>query len=179
MHHGCLGVKRKYILPKNILRRNRPELYFCQLMKISYLITVACLAIIFFACNKNSTGPLAVINTDPYLNKYAGTYTGLFEEINNGVDSDGVFKNDTSYNYTLKIADGGSYSITIDHGPVVISSIPVDSLGNFSFVDYNRNIDGHFVNDSCYIYSKALNGTYTYPQWFVIQQLSFTGKKEL
>ncbi len=150
-------------------------------MKNSLLFLAASLLLLAGACNKNSE--LApVYNGHPYVNAYAGTYNGLYEEQNNGVDSNGVFKHDTSYSYSLKIIDGGNYTITINHGPIFITAIPVDSNGNFYFQDYNHNINGYFTADSLIISSDALNGYYDpnfSGDWFVIQKLSFKGKKQL
>lgn len=157
--------------------RKKICLTFDSIMKNVILFTGIFLVIA--ACNKNSN-PLPPITTPPsYTNKYAGTYFGIYSESSNGVDSNGVFKNDTSYNLMLKLSDGGNYTFNINKGPLVISSIAVDSTGHFAIVDFNRNIYGHFINDSLYISSKALNGSYNYPQWFVIQELGFAGKKQL
>ena len=142
-------------------------------------------SVLFFvaACNKKDNGPLPVYNPDPYVNKYAGTYDGAYTAENNGVDSNGVFKIDTTYAYTLKVLDAGEHKITISHGPVNIYDIEVDSIGDFYFEDYNHNINGHFSTDSMFIYSDALNGYYDTigfsGSWFVIQKLSFKGKKQL
>jgi hypothetical protein len=154
-----------------------------SVMKI-ILFPLSLVALLTFAgCNKNSDGPDPISNPNPYTNSYAGTYNGLYSESNNGVDTTGVFKIDTSYTYSLKIEDAGNHYISILHGPVTIPSIPVDSTGNFYFEDYNHNIYGYFTSDSLYITSDALNGyfdTITYTtSWFVIQKLSFAGKKEL
>ena len=152
-------------------------------MKHRLLLLATIAAVAFAACNKSTDGPAPISNPDPYTNPYAGTYDGLYSASNNGVDTTGVFKIDTSYAYSLKIDDAGDGYISILHGPVTISSIPVDSTGHFSFEDYKHNIDGYFTSDSLYLSSDALNGywdTITFTDsWFVIQKLSFAGKKQL
>jgi hypothetical protein len=152
-------------------------------MKNCFLIITAILSAMIGACNKNSDGPAPVNNPNPYINQYAGTYNGLYEASNNGVDSTGVFKIDTSYEYSINILDGGNYTITINYGPININSIPVDSNGAFFFEDYNHNITGQFTDDSLFLSSDALNGYYDSiyfsGSWFVIQKLSFRGKKDL
>ena|SRR5438105_4000451 len=147
-------------------------------MKNSILVIVTALLFFLIACNKSELAPP---HTNPYVitSKYAGTYSGQYFESDNGVDSNGVFKHDTTYTYLLKVEDAGNNNVIITHGPIILPTVHVDSVDHFSFVDYNHNIDGHFAGDSLYLYSKALNGTYNYPQWFVIQKLSFNGKRQL
>jgi hypothetical protein len=133
---------------------------------MKHILLCIAIAQLFFisACKKN--GP------EPYT--YVGTYFGVYTDESNGVDSNGVFKTDTSYTYEVVIEDGGNNAISLNK---TLPPIPVDSAGYFSFVEFNRTIEGHFVNDSLYLVSKTLNGSDVFPQWFVIQQLSFVGKK--
>jgi hypothetical protein len=140
-------------------------------MKHILLFTAVALLFSIAACKKESI-------PEPYKNIYVGTYSGVYSQANNGVDSDGVFKSDTSFTYQLEIEDGGDYTVSIVKGPVSVPAIPIDSTGHFTFVDFNRTIDGYFVNDSLYLTSKALRGDFDYPQWFLIQQLDFAGKKQ-
>ena len=148
-------------------------------------LLIAGILMIFAACNKNSNSLAPVNNPSPYLNYYPGTYFGEYRESRNGVDSNGVFKNDTSYNMMLKLTDGGNYAFTINKGPLIISSIPVDSSGHFVYIDSanHHNITGYFINDSLYLFSNSLHGAYDsvtfVGSWFLIVRLSFKGKKEL
>lgn len=147
-------------------------------MKNSILVFLSMFLFFIIACSKTELPtPYAIPQYD--TNKYGGVYVGQYYESDNGVDSNGVFKSDTSYSYSLTIQDAGTNKIIIVHGPIVLPTIEVDSTDHFSFVDYNRNITGYFSNDSLYVSSKSLNGSYNYPQWFVIQQLVFKGKKQI
>jgi len=135
---------------------------------------------VIIACNKNELAPPTPgdgIPPDPFANKYEGTYDGIYEETNNGVDTSGVFKKDTSYTFTVKIGDAGNQDIYI-HGLEDIGSIAIDPYGNFAFEDFNRTIEGNFTGDSLFLHTKKLSGTYTYPQYFVIQTLDFRGAKQ-
>jgi len=151
-----------------------------QILPILFIL--ACL--FFVSCNSNDLPPAVV--TDPIVNPYAGTFTGLFKEEYNGVDSTGVFKNSDSSTYTVEVLDAGTDMITISKGDFIFDHMPVDSSGYFSTdspyvstdsLDYS--ISGQYRNDSLYIYYKALNGSYNYPVWFVIIQFTFKGKKVL
>ena len=133
--------------------------------------------VIMTSCGDDPVPP-PISNPDPYLNPYSGSYDGLFSETNNGVDSAGTFKDDTSYFYSMVIKDAGNYTISIEKGSIILPSIMVDTATGYFITDYEgREIDGHFIGDSVYIRSKTLNGSYEPPQWFVIQELSFAGKK--
>jgi hypothetical protein len=59
-----------------------------------------------------------------------------------------------------------------------VEAIDVDSTGHFELNDYNRNIEGQFIKDSLYIFSDAISGTYSPPQWYNNTQMSFNGKKQ-
>lgn len=159
-------------------------------------ILLAGIILIVVACNKNNDLE-PVNNFTPYQNLYAGTYFGVFSDTSNGVDSNGIFKLDTTYSIMLVLTDGGiekkgvshpsvfdpiyssnsRYTFSINKGPFSINSVPIDSDGKFEFVTKKRNFSGQFVNDSLFINYKGLNGSYNYPQWFVIQKLAFKGVK--
>jgi len=136
---------------------------------------------VIIACNKNEltppVSPGGDTPPDPFANKYEGTYYGIYEETNNGVGDTGVFEKDTSYAFTLKIGDATNQDITI-RGLEDIGSLVVDKHGNFAFEDFNRTIEGNFKGDSLFLHTKKLSGTYTYPQYFVIQKLDFGGVKQ-
>ncbi|MFI5135343.1 MAG: hypothetical protein ACHQD9_05785 [Chitinophagales bacterium] len=151
---------------------------------LSVFIAVSVLSV---SCNKTTEVLPPVVNSDPYLNPYAGSYNGLFVQEVNGVDSNGVFK-DSSGNsgYHMDIIDAGNYEITITKGPFVFDHIPVDSTGYFATDSpyiasdsLQYDFHGQFRNDSVYIYYHALNGSWNYPQWFTIVHMSFIGTKVL
>jgi len=151
-------------------------------MKNSAIIIGITLFLFIMACNKDNL-PAPMTSPNSNTNRFAGTYTGQYYESDNGVDSNGVFKSDTAFAYSLKVEDVGTNQIVITHGPIILPTITVDSSNHFSFEDYNHNIGGYFVNDSLYLSSSSLNGyydsVYFVGDWFVIQKLSFKGKKEL
>jgi len=147
-------------------------------LHVKHFLPALFIGLFISACTKESppiTG--GTPPPPPVENPYAGDYYGLFYEHVAGVDSNGVYKSDTSYSYTVTVLSAGADKITI-HGQTDLESIVVDSSGYFEFNDYNRNIEGHFVNDSLYIFSDAISGTYSPPQWYNNTQLSFNGKKQ-
>jgi len=154
-------------------------------MKDILLSIFIAISIISVSCNKSSDSLPPVVNTNPYLNPYAGSYYGLFISINNGVDSNGVFKDSTGNpDFRMDILDAGNYEITIAKGPFIFDHVPVDSTGYFStdspyFASDSLQYDfhGQFRNDSVYIYYHALNGSWTWPQWFTIVHMTFIGTK--
>jgi len=156
--------------------------YLCRAMKNSLIVSGIVLFIFMMACNKSNL-PAPVISHNYNTDKFAGVYSGLYYQSDNGVDSNGVFKSDTSYAYSLKVEDVGNNQIVILHGPIVLPTITLDSSDHFSFADFNHNISGYFVHDSLYLSSDALNGAYDslyfIGSWFVIQKLSFAGKRVL
>ena len=142
------------------------------------LLLLLSLAFFFSACSKEPS-PITGGNPGPIPaeNGYAGAYYGLFYMHVAGVDSNGVYKYDTSYSYTVTVLDAGANKITI-HGQTEVEAIDVDSTGHFELNDYNRNIEGQFIKDSLYIFSDAISGTYSPPQWYNNTQMSFNGKKQ-
>src|ERR1043165_2386876 len=151
-------------------------------MKNSLLLLSVALFLFTIGCNKSElTSPPAP--TVHNVITLSGTYNGLFYESNNGVDSNGVFKNDTSYAYSLNVQELGNNQVVITHGPVTLPQVTLDATNHFSFEDFNHDINGYFVNDSLYLSSNSLNGNwdtiYFVGDWFVIQKLSFAGKKVL
>jgi hypothetical protein len=138
--------------------------------------------IMFLSCNDSGLPPVVVENE--YVNPFAGTYRGLFFEAYSGVDSNGVFKNEDSFQYDMIIGDAGNREIMIQKGPFVFDNLPVDTFGFFttdspyvSLDSLGYSVNGHFVNDSLYIEYKAINGGYNYPQWFTIVQFTFRGRR--
>jgi hypothetical protein len=144
--------------------------YIWYRMKHILLFIAVALLFSIGACKKDALVP--------YQNKYTGSYSGKFTEENSGVDSAGVFKDSTTYDLKLDVVDGSNYRITIVKGDLNLPAVPVDDTGHFTFEESNLTVTGYFVNDSLYLSSKALRGTYDYPQSFLIQQLNFAGKRE-
>ncbi|MCS6917951.1 MAG: hypothetical protein NZM08_09765 [Chitinophagales bacterium] len=137
------------------------------------LLTLA----LFTAC-EDERPVIPPTNDDPDLvNKYAGTYEGLFQIKKNGVDEEGVFKWDSSYAYTVTVLDAGNDLVTIVKGPLSLNDIWVDSLGYFTAASGSYKLEGRFVSDSLYINHKSLSGSHTPPYWFVITDISFSGRK--
>ena len=142
------------------------------------LLLAACIIVLLSSCKKDDPPVISGNSTPPpAASKYGGEYFGIFYEHVAGVDSTGVFKHDTTYAYTVTIEDVGANQINI-HGQTDINAIDVDSTGHFEFNDYNRNIEGNFIDDSLYIYSDAISGSYDPPQWYLNTQLSFKGEKQ-
>src|SRR5690349_15216855 len=100
--------------------------YMKQTLPILFIL--GCLA--FLSCNNTDLPPAVV--TNPIVNPYAGTFTGLFKEEYNGVDSNGVFKSSDSSQYTVEVLDAGTNMITISKGDFLFDHMPVDSTGYFS-----------------------------------------------
>ena len=145
-------------------------------MKIIHLLLLP--ALLLASCKKETAPPYVTPPPPPPVsgNEYAGDYDGIFYQHVAGVDSNGVYKSDTTYSYTVTIIDAGPDMITI-HGETDITAIPVDSFGHFEFNDFNRNIEGDFVGDSLHIFSDATGGSYEPPQWYSNTQLKFDGEK--
>jgi len=155
------------------------------------------------SCNNNDLPPV-IPPVNYYVNPYAGNYSGIFYEENNGVDSNGVFKDSGSYKYTLNIKDEGNELIGFSKGPLIFDSIIVDeggafagfyitavpasdslgnplldSLGNHLMRNDTTEVLGYFSSDdSVHVSYHALSGSYNFPQWFVITHMSFAGKKD-
>jgi len=141
------------------------------------LLLPFCLILSLAACNKDEDPFNGVPNPTTAGITYAGVYVGLFNEHIAGVDSNGVYKIDTSYEYTVTVLDAGGDKITI-HGETEVDAIEVNDSGYFEFHDFNRNIEGQFDGDSLHIFSDATAGTYEPPQFYSNTQLSFDGKKQ-
>lgn len=151
-------------------------------MKQLLSLLVVSAFMVFLSCNNTELPP--VVSDNQYVNPYAGTYRGIFNESYTGVDSNGVFKNLDSFEYDMIIQDAGNLEVMIQKGIFVFDNLPVDASGTFSTDSLNNSgdtteysVSGQFRNDSLYIEYKAINGGYNYPQWFTIVQLNFRGKK--
>ncbi|MBA2422410.1 MAG: hypothetical protein H0V61_04220 [Chitinophagales bacterium] len=130
------------------------------------------------ACKKEVPVPIPSGNTSvSVVEGYAGTYNGLVILDVSGVDSTGVYKYDTSYAYSVTVLDAGENKITIQ-GETAVESIEVNDSGHFEFQDYNRNIEGDFRNDSLYLFSGAISGSYEPPPFYQNTKMSFAGLKE-
>jgi hypothetical protein len=96
--------------------------------KLLCLFTVTSLFII--SCNNNDLPPV-VPPVNYYANPYAGNYKGIFYEENNGVDSNGVFKDSSAYEYTLNVRDEGNDTIGFSKGDLKFDNIVVNDTGGF------------------------------------------------
>ncbi|MBA2407835.1 MAG: hypothetical protein H0V65_07575 [Chitinophagales bacterium] len=131
------------------------------------------------ACKKDAPVPIPSSGnpaTDSAAH-YGGTYNGMVTLDVSGVDSTGVYKYDTSYAYSVIVIDAGENKITI-HGETEIEAVEVNDTGYFEFNDYNRNIEGDFRNDSLYLFSGAISGSYEPPQFYSNTKMSFAGLKQ-
>lgn len=138
------------------------------------------LAIGFFLLTGCSKERPPIPTEDPTVEvpySYGGTYEGLFRLKEHGVDENGIFKHDTSYAYSVTVSVKNEKFITIEKGPFSLDSIVVDSAGTFMGTMGSINIEGYFIRDSLYIYHKSLSGSHAPPQWFVIREMSFRGRK--
>ena len=143
---------------------------------MKYLLLPFCFVVLMVACKKDPIKPGTTSIDTTVVSPYPGTYDGLVNIHVAGVDSNGVYKSDTSYAYSVTVEYAGENKITI-HGQTTLESIPVDDTGHFEFHDFNRNIEGDFKEDSLYIFSDAISGTYNFPQFYVNEQMSFAGEK--
>ena len=153
-------------------------------------------SVVFLSCNSNElTAPGS--NGDPYQNVYSGNYFGLFIEENNGVDSNGVFKDSTAYDYTLEIHDEQNQMVGFSKGNLNFDSIVVDetdsfvglhietktytdSLGNSAIRKDTTEVKGYFTStDSVYVFFHSLGGGYLPTPYFTLTHLTFSGKKIL
>ncbi len=143
---------------------------------MKYQLLVFCLFAILTSCEKDTPPPYVGPDPDPVDTiDFAGTYDGWVEKHSAGVDSLGVYKNDTSFFYSVKIISEGYRLISIAGSDA--PQIPVDSNGFFAFNEFNHNIDGHFIGDSLYLFTEAISGSYDPPQFYDNTQMKFAGKK--
>lgn len=140
----------------------------------NYLLGI-CLLLVVASCEKE-TPPIIGPGPEPEDTiKFAGTYEGWVEKHSAGVDSFGVYKNDTAFTYSVKIVDEGIGLISIAGSDA--PPIPVDSNKKFAFNEFNHNIEGHFSGDSLYLFTEAISGSYEPPQFYDNTQMKFSGKK--
>ena len=132
---------------------------------------------LFSACKKDTMPPPGGSSHTVTPVDYSGSYLGLFYKHVAGVDSNGVYKYDTTYAYTVTITQEGLNTIGI-HGETEVASIEVNDTGYFELKAFNRNIEGHFDGDSLHIFSDAIGGSYDPPQWYSNTQMKFDGKKQ-
>ena len=142
------------------------------------LLFAFCLIFSLASCNDEilPPGTDTEVPEDTSAASYSGEYAGLVSLSISAVDSTGVWKTDTSYAYTVKVEYAGTDKITI-HGQTDLEAIPVDDEGHFEFHDYSRDIEGFFIDDSLYIYSDAISGSYDPPQFYTNEKMTFIGEK--
>lgn len=174
-----------FLIKKTVIRPITPicipAAYFILFLRrfrfiMKYRLLLFCLLAFLSACEKDTPPPYVDPDPDPIDTiDFAGTYEGWVEKHSAGVDSFGVYKNDTAFFYSVKIVSEGFRLISIagsDSPP-----IPVDSNGFFAFNEFNHNIDGNFKGDSLYLFTEAISGSYEPPQFYDNTQMKFAGKK--
>ena len=132
------------------------------------------LAFIWFAACKDDQPP-TVINGN---SSYGGSYKGMLYQHISGVDSNGVYKSDSSFEYIVDVltVDDNTVEITlVNNSPGV--TVDIDASGYFEFKDFNRTIDGNFDGDSIHLNSDATSGSYEPPQFYINTKLEFDGEK--
>jgi hypothetical protein len=118
----------------------------------------------------NSSGP-------DYGGAYAGTVNArlVFAGWNYNRTSDSIVKNDTSFDFTVKVSNLGNSSIYVHTPDTTIDHIVVDDTGGFYLQYYKHNINGHFKGDSLIVTSNSVGGQY--PLFYTSQRYDFRGKK--
>jgi hypothetical protein len=112
---------------------------------------------------------------------YGGAYVGLvnarliFAGWNYNRTKDSIVKQDTSFDFTVKVSNLGNNEIFVHTPDTTVDHIEVSDSGAFYLSYYKHNINGQFKGDSLIVTSNSVGGQY--PIFYTSQRYDFRGKK--